>query len=66
MNRCICQSDYCKGEVLRYSIYPPSENILYPNRFWGVADYCKYHADDDVKNGFTLNEVSMGTHLATL
>jgi hypothetical protein len=46
----------CKGEIKRYDIHSPKENTTYPERFWGVSDYCDIAASDDIKRGFILTE----------
>lgn len=55
MKACSCQSNECIGKVERFSIYSPEENTIYPNRFWGVVDYCELHKKDDIQQGFILN-----------
>jgi hypothetical protein len=54
MKNCICKSNECTGKVERFKIYSPKENTTYPNRFWGVSDYCNTHKNEDEKQGFVL------------
>lgn len=54
MRKCICQSNNCKGTVNRFKIYSPESNTIYPNRFWGVSDYCEQHKQEDEGQGFVL------------
>jgi hypothetical protein len=59
MKKCTCQFNNfnkteCEGEVNRFKIFSPSENTAYPNRFWGVVDYCINHKQSDESKGFIL------------
>jgi hypothetical protein len=54
MKTCQCRSNECNGNVERYSIHSPAEKTTYPNRFWGIVDYCDTHKQDDIKQGFVL------------
>lgn len=56
MKICKCQSTECSGQIKRYSIHSPSENTTYPNRFWGITDYCDEHKRQDETFGFILKE----------
>lgn len=51
---CSCDSKECNGKVNRYKIYSPSKNTTYPNRFWGISDYCETHQKKDKDQGFIL------------
>lgn len=51
---CTCSSKKCNGKVNRYKIYSPSKNTTYPNRFWGISDYCETHKKEDEEQGFVL------------
>ncbi|ALS22240.1 hypothetical protein [Paenibacillus naphthalenovorans] len=46
----------CKGEVLTYRIISP-ENHKYPNRDWGLNNYCLTAKENDERNGFVVTEI---------
>lgn len=58
MKTCTCKSNNCNGNVERFKIYSPAENTTYPNRFWGVSDYCETHKQEDIKQGFILENAT--------
>lgn len=57
MKNCTCKDNGCKGKVERFEIYSPKEST-YPERFWGVVDYCENHKQDDINSGFILKEAN--------
>ena len=54
MKICSCQSNTCQGNTNRYKIHSSKNDTTYPNRFWGIIDYCNLHKLDDQKQGFIL------------
>lgn len=55
----------CKGEIKRFEIYS-NENHTYPNRYWGIDDYCEFHKSEDENEGFVFKEVGSNTQKVTL
>lgn len=54
MKICQCNSNECNGNVERYSIKSAGDDSTYPNRFWGIVDYCEKHLKEDQEQGFIL------------
>lgn len=66
MKKCVCNDNNCNGKIERFKVHSPENDAIYPNRFWGVTDYCETHAKEDLENGFVLTKANNEKAVFTL